>query len=198
MLGDAVHPMMPNLGQGGCQAMEDGFVLTNLLCSVTDKSQLKSTLQDYYSRRIVRSAIVQGMSRASSDIIITAFSTPFNFGEFMKEGLKYKYLVPQSIATSYLQLFLPIIFYAQFGYLYSFSPSNFGREKIKKYVKDSLIRNKAETVKIYDQLREGCNTYFTAKTMQFMRYNSATQETNVIADAKDMRCKTIDDVCEIE
>lgn len=23
--------MMPNLGQGGCQAMEDGYVLTNML-----------------------------------------------------------------------------------------------------------------------------------------------------------------------
>jgi zeaxanthin epoxidase len=24
LMGDAVHPMMPNLGQGGCQAIEDG------------------------------------------------------------------------------------------------------------------------------------------------------------------------------
>ena len=23
LMGDAVHPMMPNLGQGGCQAIED-------------------------------------------------------------------------------------------------------------------------------------------------------------------------------
>ena len=197
MLGDAVHPMMPNLGQGGCQAMEDGFVLTNLLCSVTDKSQLKATLQDYYSRRIVRSAIVQGMSRFSSDIIISAFSTPFNFGEFMKEGLKYKYLVPQSLATSYLQIFLPLIFYAQFGYLYSFSPSSFGRETIKKYVKDSLVRNKAEAGNVYDQLKDGFNTYFTAKTMQFMRYNKATSEVSVIADAKDMRCVAIDEACDL-
>ena len=50
---------MPNLGQGGCQAIEDGFVLTDLLCTVTDKSQLKSVLQDYYRKRIVRSAIIQ-------------------------------------------------------------------------------------------------------------------------------------------
>ena len=89
--------------------------MTNLLCGITDKSQLKSTLQDYYRRRIVRSAIVQGMSRASSDIIIAAFNTPFHFGEFMKEGFKYKYFTPQSIITSSLQYVLPLIFYAQVG-----------------------------------------------------------------------------------
>jgi 2-polyprenyl-6-methoxyphenol hydroxylase-like FAD-dependent oxidoreductase len=33
--------MMPNLGQGGCQAIEDGFILTDLLCGVKEKSQLK-------------------------------------------------------------------------------------------------------------------------------------------------------------
>eukprot|EP00599_Poterioochromonas_sp_BG-1_P011385 CAMPEP_0173159056 /NCGR_PEP_ID=MMETSP1105-20130129/16832_1 /TAXON_ID=2985 /ORGANISM="Ochromonas sp., Strain BG-1" /LENGTH=471 /DNA_ID=CAMNT_0014077317 /DNA_START=268 /DNA_END=1680 /DNA_ORIENTATION=- len=99
MLGDAVHPMMPNLGQGGCQAIEDTVVLADELCSITDKSQIPSALQSYYQRRIVRSAIVQGMSRFSSDIIISQFSTPFNLKEFLKEGFSYKYLNPQSIMT---------------------------------------------------------------------------------------------------
>ncbi|CAM9835035.1 unnamed protein product, partial [Chrysoparadoxa australica] len=35
LMGDACHPMMPNLGQGGCQAMEDGFFLTNQLKTVS-------------------------------------------------------------------------------------------------------------------------------------------------------------------
>ena len=86
----------------------------------------------------------------------------------------------------------------QFGYLYSFSPSTFVREKIKKYVQDSLVRNKVETMNIYKQLRQGCITYFTAKTMQFIRYDAATKETNVIAEAKDMRCQTIHGNCEIK
>ncbi|MFE3886662.1 FAD-dependent oxidoreductase [Streptomyces lydicus] len=30
LLGDAVHPMTPNLGQGGCQAIEDAVVLAHL------------------------------------------------------------------------------------------------------------------------------------------------------------------------
>ena len=59
MLGDAVHPMMPNLGQGGCQAMEDAYALCNVLCDVSDKSQIKGVLQDYYQERLWRSAIVQ-------------------------------------------------------------------------------------------------------------------------------------------
>lgn len=33
LMGDAVHPMMPNLGQGGCQAIEDAYELTRLLAA---------------------------------------------------------------------------------------------------------------------------------------------------------------------
>ena len=35
LVGDAVHPMMPNLGQGGCQAIEDAYELTRALQAVT-------------------------------------------------------------------------------------------------------------------------------------------------------------------
>jgi 2-polyprenyl-6-methoxyphenol hydroxylase-like FAD-dependent oxidoreductase len=31
LLGDAAHPMTPNLGQGGCQAVEDAVVLARCL-----------------------------------------------------------------------------------------------------------------------------------------------------------------------
>ena len=40
--------MMPNLGQGGCQAIEDSYVLTNLLCDVTERDQIPEALQEYY------------------------------------------------------------------------------------------------------------------------------------------------------
>lgn len=187
MIGDAVHPMMPNLGQGGCQALEDSFVLSSLLCQVTDRAQIPSTLQEYYRTRIVRSAVVQGMSRLSSDLIISAFTTPFKLEEFLKDGAKYKYLTPKAVATWYLKPFLPYIFYAQFGYLYSFQPEEFSLESIQDIVKTSLIRNKAELAKVHAQLRDGYKTFFTAKTMSFMEYNEATKEISKVADAKDMR-----------
>ena len=63
MLGDAVHPMMPNLGQGGCQAIEDAYAITELLCGVEERSEIPNALQKYYRKRIVRASIVQGMSR---------------------------------------------------------------------------------------------------------------------------------------
>lgn len=178
---------MPNLGQGGCQAIEDAYVLTNLLCDITDKSQIQESLQEYYRQRIVRSAIVQGMSRLSSDIIITSFSTPFRFDEFLKEGLSYKYLTFSSLLTSYLQNFLPLIFYAQFGYLYSYAPSTFDEEKIKELVSSSLTRNKDEVVKVYATLRDNAVTYFSAKTMSFMRYDEKSKEFSKIAEASAYR-----------
>jgi zeaxanthin epoxidase len=45
MIGDAVHPMMPNLGQGGCQAIEDAYVLAQRLAVVKDRKDIPSTLQ---------------------------------------------------------------------------------------------------------------------------------------------------------
>lgn len=36
LLGDAAHPMTPNLGQGGCQAIEDAVVLAHLVRAAVD------------------------------------------------------------------------------------------------------------------------------------------------------------------
>ena len=43
-----LHQMMPNLGQGGCQAIEDAYVLCNLLCEVSSKDEIPNALQEYY------------------------------------------------------------------------------------------------------------------------------------------------------
>ena len=104
LTGDAVHPMMPNLGQGGCQAIEDAFVLSETLeaCRSTDK--LEGALQDFYKKRIVRVSIVQFLSRLASDLIINAFDTPWsphdNLGTTWKSYLTFFWKVSSYVAVS--------------------------------------------------------------------------------------------------
>ncbi|RVU41421.1 FAD-binding protein [Lujinxingia sediminis] len=51
LLGDAAHPMMPNLGQGGCQAVESAVVLGRALRSTPD---LVQALRRYERQRTAR------------------------------------------------------------------------------------------------------------------------------------------------
>ncbi|MCX4637165.1 NAD(P)-binding protein [Streptomyces sp. RPA4-5] len=51
LLGDAVHPMTPNLGQGGCQAVEDAVVLAHLAAPDAD---LAAALTAYTRQRLPR------------------------------------------------------------------------------------------------------------------------------------------------
>ncbi|MHA7631757.1 FAD-dependent monooxygenase [Corallococcus sp. M7] len=51
LLGDAAHPMTPNLGQGGCQAIEDGVVLGECLAA---PGSVEDALRAYESRRVKR------------------------------------------------------------------------------------------------------------------------------------------------
>ena len=89
-----------------------------------------------------------------------------------------------------LQSFLPIIFYAQFGYLYSFAPSAFNANKIKELVLRSLARNKVECSQVYQELTDRSVTFFSAKSMSFMRFDKASKEITKIADAADFRQET--------
>jgi 2-polyprenyl-6-methoxyphenol hydroxylase-like FAD-dependent oxidoreductase len=51
LLGDAAHPMTPNLGQGGCQAIEDAVVLASALARFGD---VQPALLHYQKRRLAR------------------------------------------------------------------------------------------------------------------------------------------------
>ena len=67
LLGDAAHPMMPNLGQGGCMAIEDAFVLGRELQRIDGRpDHLGRALKRYNRDRVARAAAVQGLSRLSS------------------------------------------------------------------------------------------------------------------------------------
>lgn len=69
VLGDAAHPMMPNLGQGGCQAVEDGYRLAQELSKIKDRGDVAWALRMYENSRLVRSSAVHGLARIASDIL---------------------------------------------------------------------------------------------------------------------------------
>ena len=118
LLGDGIHAMMPNLGQGGCQAIEDAFVIAQELESTTKRSQVSASLNHYQRRRLIRSAAVQGLSRFASDIIIRGFDTPAKV-YFDKDGqLKFENFNYAGIVTKMLQPVLPLFFIVQFNFLY--------------------------------------------------------------------------------
>jgi zeaxanthin epoxidase len=119
LLGDAVHAMMPNLGQGGCQAIEDAHVLVEELTSAKTRDQIEPLLKKYRSRRLIRSAAVQGLSRFASDIIIRGFDTPAKITKDETTGeIKFENFNYAGIVTKMLQPILPIFFTVQFNFLY--------------------------------------------------------------------------------
>jgi 2-polyprenyl-6-methoxyphenol hydroxylase-like FAD-dependent oxidoreductase len=60
LLGDAAHPMTPNLGQGACQALEDAAVIARCLGGGADAT---SALREYESKRLARANRIVVMSR---------------------------------------------------------------------------------------------------------------------------------------
>jgi salicylate hydroxylase len=62
LLGDAAHPMLPHLGQGANQAIEDGMALAIIL-SQTDKASVSAALHAYEKLRRERVADVQQGAR---------------------------------------------------------------------------------------------------------------------------------------
>merc|ERR1711935_675869 len=125
LLGDGIHAMMPNLGQGGCQAIEDSFVIAQELESATKRTEIKGKLESYARRRQIRSAAVQGLSRFASDIIIRGFDTPAKIvwtdGKPDFQNCNYA-----GIVTRMLQPILPIFFLVQFNFLYDGWKNEYG------------------------------------------------------------------------
>merc|ERR1740138_436942 len=129
LLGDGIHAMMPNLGQGGCQAIEDSFVITQELASAKTRNDVAKKLKKYAQRRQIRSAAVQGLSRFASDIIIRGFDTPakvtWDDGKPKFENCNYA-----GIVTRILQPILPVFFAVQFNFLYDGYKNEFGIDVI--------------------------------------------------------------------
>jgi 2-polyprenyl-6-methoxyphenol hydroxylase-like FAD-dependent oxidoreductase len=62
LLGDAAHPMTPNLGQGGCQALEDAAVIARL-AAAAEPGTVPQLLSSYSSARVARTTAVTRRSR---------------------------------------------------------------------------------------------------------------------------------------
>jgi len=70
LLGDACHPTMPNLGQGGAMAIEDAYVLGKELEGIRHSDELGERFEAYEKRRFLRASIAQFLSRNGSDLLV--------------------------------------------------------------------------------------------------------------------------------
>lgn len=90
LLGDSAHAMQPNLGQGGCMAIEDAYALAGELSSCVeaqpggagapDGGKLAEALQRYESKRRLRVGTIHGMARMAAEMAST-------YKAYLGEGL---------------------------------------------------------------------------------------------------------------
>ncbi|KAK3013490.1 hypothetical protein RJ639_010309 [Escallonia herrerae] len=73
LLGDSIHAMQPNLGQGGCMAIEDSYQLAMEVDKAWSQSiesgspiDVISSLRSYESSRRLRVAVIHGLARMAA------------------------------------------------------------------------------------------------------------------------------------
>jgi 2-polyprenyl-6-methoxyphenol hydroxylase-like FAD-dependent oxidoreductase len=76
-LGDAAHPMTPNLGQGACQALEDAVTLARLATGAT-AADVPAVLARYSALRTPRAHMVVKRSRQAA--VMTTWTSPVAVG----------------------------------------------------------------------------------------------------------------------
>jgi len=66
LMGDAIHAVQPNLGQGGGQAIESAYTLANELeqCESSSKRDVEKSLWSFTTSRVLRAGAVHGLSRS--------------------------------------------------------------------------------------------------------------------------------------
>ena len=74
-------------------------------------------LSSFYRKRILRTTVIQFLSRLASDLIINAFDTPWSPHD--NKGTNWK----SYLTFAWKPLLQYVIFPAQFAYLYSYYPS---------------------------------------------------------------------------
>lgn len=157
LVGDAVHPMMPNLGQGGCQAIEDGYILVEMLkeaagpggAAPDDLTMVHEALQRFYEARIMRVAGVSLLSRLASDLIINFFDTPWSPHDERGRG-------PLAYLTFFWKPLLQyFVFPLQFLFLYSYHPSGGMGDLPQQLEKSWRARHKVAAEEAFRAAAEG-------------------------------------------
>lgn len=102
VLGDALHPMTPDIAQGGCSALEDSVVLARLLAEALKGNDLKQQNGEEYEQKGIRNAL-EKLARErrwrSFDLITTSYIVGFMqqsdgvFMQFLRDKFVAKLLV---------------------------------------------------------------------------------------------------------
>jgi 2-polyprenyl-6-methoxyphenol hydroxylase-like FAD-dependent oxidoreductase len=74
ILGDAAHPMLPYLGQGACQAMEDGCVLAAALAATPDDVDYALQLYERLRRPRANRVVLTARSRGEDNHLVSRWA----------------------------------------------------------------------------------------------------------------------------
>jgi salicylate hydroxylase len=86
LMGDAAHPMVPHVGQGAGQSIEDAITLAVLLegCAA---SEVADRLKSYEALRLARTSRVQALARAAGKLYRSELENPSAKAERLREWM---------------------------------------------------------------------------------------------------------------
>jgi len=105
LLGDAAHPILPNLGQGACQAIEDAAALAHVLTGI-DAAGVPDALRRYAYARAPRTAAVQGLARFANELLLRFMDAPS-----VRTGKGMIAVVGKPFVNTFFKLLLPWLFH---------------------------------------------------------------------------------------
>ena len=86
LMGDAAHPMVPHVGQGAGQSIEDAITLAVLLEGST-AADVAARLKVYEALRLARTSRVQALARAAGKLYRAEHENPSEKAERLREWL---------------------------------------------------------------------------------------------------------------
>ena len=86
LMGDAAHPMVPHVGQGAGQSIEDAITLAVLLEGST-AADVAARLKVYEALRLARTSRVQALARAAGKLYRAEHDNPSEKAERLREWM---------------------------------------------------------------------------------------------------------------